>query len=230
MARNAPRRRRSAWPRRLTGVVAFAAIAVAVAAGVQAAHDYVVGDDVVLEVDTAFSDRPPSTIPLDATSVDRESPRSITIDGIDLDGPVRPVGIEDDGELEVPDESEVGWYQYGSAPGLPGSTVLAAHVSWNGVTGLFHRLGSVEPGALVDVELDDGSVRTYEVTERTMYPKDSLPIDRIWRTTGDETLVLITCGGDFNPDVRRYRHNIVLYAVPVAERGTGTPTPAGTST
>jgi hypothetical protein len=27
--------------------------------------------------------------------------------------------------------------------------------------------------------------------------------------------VLITCGGDFNPEIRRYRQNIVVYAAPV---------------
>ena len=49
-----------------------------------------------------------------------------------------------------------------------------------------------------------------------MYDKDALPRERIWRNTGDETLVLITCGGDFNPEITRYRQNIVVYAVPVA--------------
>ena len=43
----------------------------------------------------------------------------------------------------------------------------------------------------------------------------SFRVQRIWRTTGDETLVLITCGGDYNPEIRRYRENIVVYAVPV---------------
>ena len=48
-----------------------------------------------------------------------------------------------------------------------------------------------------------------------MYPKTALPVDRVWATSGPETLVLITCGGDFNPEIRRYRDNIVVYAVPV---------------
>jgi len=26
---------------------------------------------------------------------------------------------------------------------------------------------------------------------------------------------LINCGGDYNPDVRRFRENIMVYAVPV---------------
>lgn len=129
--------------------------------------------------------------------------------------PVRPIGLEDDGELEIPDETEIGWYRYGATAGAPGTTVLAAHVSWNGTTGPFFELGRIDPGARVSVTLDDGTAREYEVIERARYEKDELPRDRIWRTTGPETLVLITCGGDFNPDIRRYRDNIVVYAVPV---------------
>ena len=134
-------------------------------------------------------------------------PLGITIGDIDLWGPVRPVGLDENGALEVPDETEVGWYDLGSSPGRAGSTVLAAP---------FYNLGSLEPGAHIDVHLEDDSTRTYEVVERTMYDKDKLPRNRIWRRTGDETLVLITCGGSFNEEINRYRQNIVVSAVPVA--------------
>lgn len=145
----------------------------------------------------------------------RVRPRSVTIGEIELWGPVRAVGLEDDGQLEVPDETEIGWYRYGSSPGRAGATVLAAHVTWNGSLGPFFKLGELDPGDRVDVRLEDDSLRTYEVIERTIYDKQELPRERIWRTTGDETLVLITCGGSFNPDINRYRQNIVVYAVPV---------------
>jgi hypothetical protein len=146
----------------------------------------------------------------------RAQPIAVVIDDVALWAPVRAVGLEADGQLEVPDETEVGWYRYGATPGRAGATVLAAHVTWNDTIGPFYRLGSLEPGARIEVTLDDGTLRIYEVVERTMYRKTELPRDRIWRTTGDETLVLITCGGDFNPEIRRYRDNIVVYAVPVA--------------
>jgi hypothetical protein len=197
--------------------VTFAGVVVFAGAGVMALRTYLTGSDVVLVVDNATSETP-TTIPTDAANVERISPRSIQIGDLALENPIRAVGIEDDGQLEVPDETEVGWYQYGSAPGLPGSTVLAAHVSWNRKIGPFHDLGALEPGARVDVVAEDGSTRVYEVVERAVYDKDELPIDRIWRTTGDETLVLITCGGSYNPDIRRYRQNIVVYAVPIAEQ------------
>ncbi len=156
----------------------------------------------------------------------RVRPTALVIRDIDVLSPVRAVGLEDDGELEVPDETEIGWYRYGAAPGRPGATVLAAHVTWNRSVGPFFRLGELEPGDQVEVALDDGTTRTYEVTERVMYDKDGLPRERIWRNTGPETLVLITCGGDFNPDIRRYRQNIVVYAVPVAQTTTPAPLPA----
>ena len=156
---------------------------------------------------------PGSAIP--PTIEPRVRPSSVTIDDIDLWGPVRAVGLEEDGQLEVPDETEIGWYRYGSSPGRAGATVLAAHVTWNGSIGPFFMLRDLDPGARVDVRLEDGTRRTYEVVERTIYDKDELPRNRIWRTTGDESLVLITCGGSFNPDINRYRENIVVYAVPV---------------
>jgi hypothetical protein len=52
-----------------------------------------------------------------------------------------------------------------------------------------------------------------------MYDKDSLPAD-LWRKSGPETLVLITCGGEFNKTTRRYKQNIVVYAHPVQEPST----------
>ena len=47
-------------------------------------------------------------------------------------------------------------------------------------------------------------------------PADFATLDTLAKQR-DETLVLITCGGDFNRQVRRYTDNIVIYAVPVIE-------------
>jgi len=188
-------------------------------AAVLAVRQYVLAPDPVLDIERAVGEAPLVTLPTDAANVDRESPLSITVDDIELWGPVRSVGIEENGELEVPGEAEIGWYRYGSAPGLPGATVLAAHVTWNRTIGPFFKIGDLEPGALIEVGLSDGTTRNYSVVERVMYDKDELPRERIWTTTGDETLVLITCGGSFNANIRRYRQNIVVYAVPVAVTG-----------
>ena len=147
----------------------------------------------------------------------RPRPVGMQVDTIDVSRyPIRAIGLEADGQLEIPDETEIGWYRYGATAGQPGATVLAAHVNWNRVPGPFARLGSVEPGDRIEVTLDDGSQRRYEVVERAIYGKRELPRERLWRNSGPEELVLITCGGDYNPEIRRYRENIVVYAVPIA--------------
>jgi len=211
----------------MLSLVVVAGLGVAAWSAYTIVRDTADSDEVVLYVEPATASVPPTTLPPDDEIAEAVAPVAIQIDQLSLDNEIRAVGIEDDGGLEVPDETEVGWYEYGSSPGLPGATVLAAHVSWNDALGPFHQLGSLVPGDEVDVVLTDGSTRRYEVVERTMYAKDALPSERIWTTEGDETLVMITCGGSFNPEIRRYRHNIVVYAVPVDQRDAGDETGEG---
>jgi hypothetical protein len=191
-------------------------LAVAIGAGVIALRDYLEEPPIVLSTDAAVDENPPD--PLDASRMERLPPVSITYERLRIDDVISPVGLDEDGELEVPDETEVGWWKFGSAPGLPGATVMAAHVSWNDRSGPFHQLGNAEIGDRLDVDTGDGFIRTYQVVERALYGKEELPAERIWRTVGPETLVLITCGGSFNPQINRYRDNIVVYAIPVEQR------------
>jgi LPXTG-site transpeptidase (sortase) family protein len=149
------------------------------------------------------------------SSAEALTPVELWIGDLSLWAPVVPVGLESDGQLEIPDETEVGWYQFGSSPGHAGSTVLVAHVSWADTVGPFFRLGQLPPGADIKVKLSDGTTRRYQMTERAQYRKTELPAERVWTRDGDETLVLITCGGDFDRQIRRYTDNIVIYAVPV---------------
>jgi len=154
---------------------------------------------------------------LPETGSARPAPVSLSIDRLALtDLPVVPVGVDDDGQLAVPDERSVGWYELGARPGEPGATVLASHVSWNRKRGLFEQLGRLEPGDRAAVSTADGATRTYEVVERTMFDKTGLPPERVWTREGPETLVLITCGGAYDAKARRYADNIVVFAVPVA--------------
>jgi len=157
---------------------------------------------------SAPADDPPSGVVASA----KVPPTGLVIESLGLTGYVRPVGLEDDGAMEVPPVTEIGWYEHGATPGHPGATVLVAHVWWNDNPGPFRRLGRIEPGATVEVETN-GEVQQYQIVKRTMYDKDSLPKD-LWRNTGPETLVLITCGGAFDSGSRRYEQNIVVYAVP----------------
>lgn len=147
--------------------------------------------------------------------VDGPQPTGLSFEAIGVElAPVLPVGVEADGDMEIPGASEVGWYQHGPAPGAEGSAVLAAHISWNGRDGVFRHLTRTEPGQQFTVSFDDGSLAAYEVVAVRQYPKDELP-DELFVTSGDPQVVLITCGGSFNRALDSYEDNIVAYAVPV---------------
>jgi len=143
-------------------------------------------------------------------------PGRLRIAAIGVDAPIVGVGLNPDGSMEVPPATDVGWYELGVAPGTPqGSAVLAAHVDYGGQRGAFFDLRSLPEGAEVEVSDPDGRVLRYVVDERLQVDKDELPVDELFRQTGDPTLTLITCGGSFDRSVRSYQDNIVLRARPI---------------
>lgn len=145
------------------------------------------------------------------------SPVGLVVESIDISAaPVIDVGVEPNGEMEIPGAREIGWYRFGPSPGEPGSAVLAAHIAFNGRDGVFRDLADIEVGDIVEVLYDDGSSSRFEITETAQYAKDELPVDRIFAKDGSPELVLITCGGDFNRSLRSYSDNVVAYAEPIA--------------
>jgi hypothetical protein len=143
-------------------------------------------------------------------------PARLRIAAIGVDAAVVPVGVEADGDMEVPGAAEVGWYRFGPVPGAPGSAVLAAHVDFDGREGAFFRLRQLGAGAEVEVAARTGAVRRFRVTEVVRYPKDALPDDRVFGRGGGPRLTLVTCGGEFDTSARTYRDNVVAFAEPVA--------------
>jgi hypothetical protein len=162
-------------------------------------------------------------IPLGSALYDPETatasspiPIRVTVEGVGIDGaPIIEVGVEANGEMEIPGASEVGWYRFGPTPRDEGSAVLAAHIAFNGRNGVFRRLANVEIGSLVTVEYDDGSSTTHVVREIAQYGKEDLPLDRVFAKSGPAVLTLITCGGSFNRSLNSYNDNVVVYATPL---------------
>lgn len=155
----------------------------------------------------------PPAAPL-PTVEEQPAPTSLAVEGLGVeDAPVVPVGVREDGEMDIPAVDQVGWYRFGARPGDEGASVLAAHVAYDGVDGVFRRLADVSEGDEVRVGFADGTEQAFVVTAVARYPKSDLPAD-VWRRAGDPELVLITCGGEFDPGARSYEDNVVVYATP----------------
>jgi hypothetical protein len=162
---------------------------------------------------TAPPVRPPAGAPAARPPV--TGPGRLRIGAIGVDAAVVPVGVQANGEMEVPPAAEVGWYRFGSAPGAAGSAVLAAHVDYDGVRGAFFRLRDLKAGDRIEVTGDDGAPRPFTVTSVERYPKDALPDERVFARDGPPSLALITCGGEFDRSARSYRDNVVAFAEPL---------------
>ncbi len=164
---------------------------------------------------------PSSTVPVRSGLLEAQPDAAVTARPVEVKLPsigvhsdVVSVGVDDDQLLEVPSATETGWYRHGSSPGDAGATVLAAHVDFAGVPGVFFELSSVEPGTTVLVATSDGKTHRYVVEGVVLHDKAALPAEQLFRTDGPEVLHLITCGGVFDAAARTYLGNVVLTARP----------------
>lgn len=143
------------------------------------------------------------------------SPTRIRVPSIGLDAAIVPVAIRPDGQMEVPDAADVGWYRLGPQPGAPGSAVLAAHVDFGGRRGAFFDLRQIPIGAEVTIE-GPGTTRTFTVSGREQVAKADVQLDEYFTAEGPARLTLITCGGAFDRGTGHYEDNIVVTATPIA--------------
>lgn len=126
--------------------------------------------------------------------------------------------MDDAGVLDVPEEVDrAGWWTGGARAGDPfGGVVVAGHVD-------SARYGVGAMAELVDAAIGDevvvegaGERRAYRVDAIEQIPKARLSADLgVFDQTVDERLVLITCGGEFDPVARHYADNLVVIASPV---------------
>jgi sortase (surface protein transpeptidase) len=145
-------------------------------------------------------------------------PVRLRIPALEVDAPVLPVGIAPVSyELDVPpDEKLISWYEHGPSPGGRGSSLLAGHVDYEGRAGVFYRLRWLEEGERFEVGYEDGTSRTFEVVGLQQFEKQQLPTSQLFSEDGEPTVVLVTCGGEFDEGRRSYSDNLVVYASPVS--------------
>lgn len=144
------------------------------------------------------------------------APVRLEVPALGIDVPVRATGVDDAGRMALPGSADIAaWYRFGPAPANPaGATVVAAHVDDEDSVGPFARLVGAEVGTTVRVRTADGATHDYTVSDVRAKAKRDMSSDDVFDRSGDPRLVLVTCGGDWDPEARSYSKNVVLTAVP----------------
>jgi hypothetical protein len=189
--------------------------------------------------DTSASASPTPTATLDASTTGSPGDGSgdrLVIAGAKVDAPIslKTVPLEG-GDLPTPDgPDEVALYDFaahpgfGGRPGAGGRIVLGGHVDYaqgpcqDGsipppCRAVFWDLSDLDPDDVIELRFADG-VHRYRVTASdNIAATDQDKWDQVWTSTPQETIALVTCGGDFNRQTREYASRHVVYGERLAD-------------
>lgn len=142
-------------------------------------------------------------------------PVRLRIPAAGVDSGLERVGLTAADWIAAPRQWQVaGWYEGSPRPGQKGTAVIVGHVDSRKGPAVFHALPELRIGSAVHVDRRDGSTVSFRVTSRRQVPKDSFPAEEVYAPTLQPALLLMTCGGVFDPARGHYRDNVLLTAVP----------------
>lgn len=144
-------------------------------------------------------------------------PSSLKIPSINVEAEVQHLGVTENGEMAVLDNSEdVSWFSPGYQPGQNGRAVIAGHV--DGVDGpaIFWDLSKLQLGDEVVVEDKDRTL-VFKIHTMESVPLDLADVSDVFGYTSSPELVLITCSGTYDFDRGTREERLLVYARLVEE-------------
>lgn len=129
----------------------------------------------------------------------------LVIPKIGVDAPLTYRVVGSDGQMPNPDGPEdVAYYDFsqwpdlGGLPGKGGNVVVAGHVDYIRYgPAVFWRLHELEPGDMITVRMKDGTTFDYKIEFNKQVDPGGADWSKLVEATADESITLITCGGQF---------------------------------
>lgn len=165
----------------------------------------------------ALPEVPRQSASLAALPAPVSAPVRVRAESIGIDMTIEAVGLDDGSAMALPANPAVAaWYRYGAGPDSPaGATVVAAHVdSLAYDIGPFAQLADAPAGTEIVLDTADGASHRYTIASVESVEKPSVPWANVFDRTGQPRLTLVTCGGEFDYEARRYLSNVIVTAVP----------------
>lgn len=163
-------------------------------------------------------DGPAASVPWPGVPGRVAAPVRLTIPAIGVRTRLVRLGLTRAGTLQVPSGYQVaGWYDRSPPPGATGAAIIAGHIDSVAGPGVFFRLAKLRRGDRAYVSRADGTLAVFRVTAVRLYRKSRFPTAAVYGAAAGPQLRLITCGGSFDPVLRSYESNVVVYAVAVGK-------------
>ncbi|MEW2579567.1 class F sortase [Streptomyces syringium] len=148
------------------------------------------------------------------TPASADEPAGVSIPAIGVRSPLVRLGLNKDETVQAPPHEKrmtAGWYSGGARPGEPGAAVIIGHNDTRDGKAVFHDLGRVGKGTVIDVERGDGKVLHFTVTGTETVDKKAFPKKKVYGKTSERALRLVTCADDRAPDGHAGQ-SLIVYA------------------
>jgi len=130
----------------------------------------------------------------------------LIIPKIGVDAPFTYKLVGPDGQMPNPNgPGDVAYYDFAQWPGLGGlpnaggNVILAGHVDYINVgPAVFWDVDALAPGDIIQVRMQDGTLVEYAVEFNKWVDPGNSNWEAIVAGTGDESITLITCTGEFS--------------------------------
>jgi sortase (surface protein transpeptidase) len=143
-------------------------------------------------------------------------PEQLVIDSANVNYEIEVLEIVD-GVMQAPSgPNVVSWYKETARLGEQSNIVIAGHVNWWGVPeGPFFHLIDMQEGDRIEITGEDGNIYVYEVQWVRQESNLEAPDPGVVGPTGEQSLTLITCGGEWDASISEYNERTVVRAVQV---------------
>ncbi|WP_323710799.1 class F sortase [Mammaliicoccus lentus] len=139
-------------------------------------------------------------------------PVKISIPRLNISNKLEHTGVNSDGEMEVPkDINTPEWFKEGYKVGDNGNAVIAGHVNDGQNPGVFTDLHKLKKGDEIEVEDKNHKKLIFKVYDKKLYELKKSPVEKIFGYSSNRHLNLITCEGEYNPELGSTPNRLVVY-------------------
>ncbi len=146
-----------------------------------------------------------------------DKPRYLTIPSLGISNArILELGKKANNEMESPVNIwDAGWYAGSALPGTSSTAIINAH---GGYSGLFLDLPDIQVGAEIKIEMGDGRLYAYTVTDTILKAlgdeaNDYMRDAAVSPQPGTGSLTLITCTGDYWLQSNTFSHRFFARAI-----------------